>query len=80
MSLPTRRAIARAIAYIEECRKTHVDWAEWVERAPEEAAEPRPQVETGGDAEHHRGWVAKYDHVLSVLRAAAAPTPPRRRP
>lgn len=58
-----------AIAYIEECRLTHVQWAEWQEKNPDWRDEVRP--EDPGLPEHHREWIAKYDQVLAVLRGEA---------
>lgn len=57
-----------AISYIEECRRIHIAWAEGIESGDTWFHEPAPRREAGGDAEHHREWVRKYDHVLRVLR------------
>lgn len=66
-------AVEQAIAYIEECRQTHVNWADWQETNPDWEAETQPRQV--GDAEHHREWVEKYDLVLDVLRGASERLP-----
>lgn len=58
-----------AIRYIEECRQTHVDWIEWEEESPDELNQATTFGDAGGRTEHHGEWVAKYDHVLAVLRS-----------
>lgn len=55
-----------AIAYIEECRQIHVDWAEWQNANPDWQDRVKPT--SPGEPEHHLEWVEKYDHVLSVLK------------
>lgn len=64
--------VERAIAYIEECRMTHVRWADYLRSDADLAADPEPQGPVGG-AEVHDEWVEKYDHVLSVLRQTKRP-------
>ncbi len=63
--------LEKAIEYIEECRESHVLWADWLRRYPEEAVQPAPVIETAGDIPFHEEWVRKYDHVLAVLRGVA---------
>lgn len=58
--------VQQAIAYIEECRQIHVDWADWQESNPNWQEYVRPT--SPGLPDHHREWVEKYDHVLNVLR------------
>jgi hypothetical protein len=69
--MPDRHDIAKAIAIIEDSRRTHVEWAEWQEATPDWQAHVEPT--SPGEPEHHRRAIADYDHVLSVLRASEAP-------
>lgn len=62
-----------AIEFIRECRRTHVEWAAWLEANPEGARDPAPTVEVAGDAIHHRRCVAGYDLVLGLLGASGNP-------
>lgn len=63
--------VAEAIATIEECRTTHVEWAAWQESNPNWRDHVTP--DDPGGPEHHREWVEKYDGVLEVLRRAPEP-------
>lgn len=58
--------IERAIAIIEECRQSHVDWAAFQRSNPNWRDETEPD-DVGGP-QHHESWVEKYDQVLAVLR------------
>lgn len=60
---------AEAIAIIEDCRQTHVEWAEWQEATPDWRA--HVDADAPGGPEHHREWVRKYDRVLDVLKGIA---------
>lgn len=75
MTAPTPEELAQAIATIEDCRRIHVDWAEWQEATPDWQAQVRPT--DPGEPDHHRLWVSNYDQVLDVLRRCAdlAPVP-----
>lgn len=64
---PTDEDVARAIAIIEDSRRTHVEWAEWQEATPDWRSKVEPS--SPGEPEHHRRCIAEYDHVLAVLRA-----------
>lgn len=69
----------RAIAIIEDSRRTHVEWLVYLAKHGDDL---RPYEEIAGDATHHREAVAGYDHVLEVLRSArnggsVATCPPR---
>ena len=58
--------IDQAIAAIEESRESHRGWIGHDANSCEQClAEPASSV---GDDEHHRACIAKYDHVLRVLR------------
>ena len=63
---PTADEVHEAIATIEDCRQTHVEWADWQEATPDWRDHTEP--DSPGGPEHHREWVAKYDEVLTVLR------------
>ncbi len=65
---PTPEDVTKAIAIIEDSRRTHVEWAEWLERSP-----LRREDGHVGDLDHHRRCIADYDHVLAVLRAGGQP-------
>lgn len=58
-----------AIAFIQECRQIHVDWADYQDANPNWEEETPPS--RVGDADHHREWVGKYDRVLDVLKGCA---------
>lgn len=62
----TRRE--QAIAYIEQCRRTHADWAERQQTEPDWRDRYGPNI---GDADHHLEWVERYDLVLAELRGPA---------
>lgn len=69
--MTSKATIRQAIKDIEECKRIHVDWADWLESAPPEkrrASEPVEDV--AGDAGHHRKWARRYDRVLRILRDA----------
>ena len=66
MTAPTPDEVAEAIATIEDCRRTHVEWADWQDATPDWRDQIEP--EDPGLPEHHREWVARYDRVLDVLR------------
>lgn len=55
----------QAIAVIEDSRETHVDWARWLEKHPDD-----PRAKDVGDAQFHRECIQRYDFVLSVLKSA----------
>ena len=57
---------SEAIAWIEWCRKAHVNWARWQEGYRRAGEQPVPHV---GSATHHRKCIKKYDGVLKLLRA-----------
>ena len=59
--------LARALSFIQECRKTHVDWAAWIRDNPEAAQQPRPQVDIAGSVAEHEECVAGYDLVIELL-------------
>lgn len=63
---PTRADVDRAIAVVENSRRTHVEWAEFIESGQTWT----PSPDHVGDVEHHRECIVGYDHVLTVLRAA----------
>lgn len=67
------RAVKRAIAIVEDSRRTHVEWAEWQEATPDWKSKVEPS--SPGEPEHHRRCISEYDHVLSVLRAGLSATP-----
>lgn len=56
----------RAIAIIEDSRRTHAEWLTWQEANPGWRAQVGP--ESPGGPEHHRKAIEEYDLVLSVLR------------
>jgi hypothetical protein len=60
--------IEKAIATVEDSRRSHLSWIAWYEQHPED--EPAHK-ETCGDNEWHRRCVEGYDHVLHALRAVA---------
>lgn len=62
--------LEKAKAVIQEARESHVQWADWVKNHPEEAKQPRPEVDVAGDARHHEIWIENYDLVLEVLEEA----------
>jgi hypothetical protein len=64
-----REDVERAIATIEFSRRTHVEWADYLEANPEAAREPQPQEDIAGSVKHHRDCIEGYDHVLAVLRS-----------
>ncbi|HVM68872.1 MAG TPA: hypothetical protein VM204_03440 [Gaiellaceae bacterium] len=57
-----------AIATIQECRQTHVDWAALQAADASWGLIEGTRDEVGGDREHHERWVRNYDVVLAVLR------------
>ena len=61
---------AEAIRIIEDSRRTHVEWIEYLAKFGDDL---RPHEEIAGDTAHHREAVEKYDRVLAVLRAEASP-------
>lgn len=63
-----------AIKIIQHSRQTHVDWKKWIEENPEEARQPKPEVETAGDVEWHQKCIEGYDLVLRVLQEQTATT------
>lgn len=58
--------VARAIAIVEDSRRTHVEWLAHLGEHP-----GCPDAEIAGDENHHREAVANYDHVLIVLKERA---------
>ena len=62
------RAVRRAISDLEFMRKTHVQWAEWMDANPDEA---KKLIDTGNwdDSAEHRRIVAMYDNAIACLRA-----------
>jgi hypothetical protein len=62
-------ALTAAIADIVEARESHENWARYIRTKPDEAAEPLPQIDVAGAEDHHLEWIAKYDRVLTILRA-----------
>lgn len=69
--LATGGDVQRAIEIMEECRLSHVEWADWQDEAGEGWAQA-VDGDSVGDPEHHRSWVSKYDHVLAVLRGESS--------
>jgi len=57
--------VNKAIATIEDSRRTHVEWRDWLNKYPNDQ-----RAVTAGDAQHHIRCIAEYDHVLKVLRKA----------
>jgi hypothetical protein len=58
------KAVDKAIATIEDSRKTHVEWRDFLNRHPD-----HPHVKSVGDSQHHIQCIAEYDNVLKVLRS-----------
>jgi len=52
------------LRFLEECRKTHVEWVEFLESGTEYV----PSAEHVGDAVHHRECISGYDRALELLR------------
>lgn len=52
-----------AIQAVEESKATHVVWLEHLAVCPD-----CPDARVAGDKTHHVKQVAKYNHVLTVLR------------
>lgn len=69
MTAPTRAEVEQAIARIEKSRLSHVQWANFFERWPEEEAK---YEDTVGSRERNLRVTAEYDQVLDVLRRIAA--------
>ena len=67
--LPTADEVERAIAIVEDSRRTHVEWAEWQEATPNWQSQVEPT--SPGEPAHHRRCISEYDEVLSVLRRVA---------
>ena len=63
---------AEAIRIIEDSRRTHVEWIEYLAKFGDDL---RPHEEIAGDAAHHREAVEGYDLVLRVLRLVPSPPP-----
>lgn len=76
MNAVTRVDVDAAIATIEDSRRTHVEWAAWLEAGPPGTSCGTPgcdrdhhaDVDVAGDLEHHRRCIAGYDQVLELLR------------
>ena len=69
----TPEKIERAIAIVENSRRTHVEWAEWQDSTPNWQAQVEPT--SPGEPDHHRRCIADYDEVLAVLRYMLPPAP-----
>ena len=50
--------------YIRDCRRTHALWIQ----AEDEGRLSEESLKIGGNKQHHKKWVARYNFVLSVLR------------
>lgn len=51
----------RAIAIVEDSRRTHVEWRSWL------TAHPDADAAFVGDAQWHTECIANYDEVLQLL-------------
>lgn len=69
-NLQVRDDVAKAIEVVEASRRTHVQWAKFLEANPGWApsAETETVDTTVGSTGHHLECIANYDHVLAVLR------------
>lgn len=54
----------KAIATIMESRRTHVEWAEWFEKHPNDA-----ESKYLGNEAFHKNIIDEYDNVLKVLES-----------
>ena len=62
--------LERAVRYIKESRKSHVDAIAWLEWARQRDEHPWFAVDraVGGSVTFHRKCIREYDLVLKVLR------------
>jgi hypothetical protein len=66
VSKPSRADIERAVDIVAESRRSHELWLSWYEDQPDEEVK---YADTCGDREWQRRCIARYDHVLWVLRS-----------
>lgn len=65
VTTPSVEDVQRAIATVENSRRTHVEWATFIESG----ATWEPTADHVGDVQHHLQCIAGYDHVIAVLRS-----------
>lgn len=71
-------AVATAIATVEDSRRTHVEWREYLEAEKPTCdhehclAAWAERIRVAGDYDHHQRAIEGYDQVLGVLRAVVA--------
>lgn len=61
------------IKMLKEAQKTHIDWAEFLEKYP--AAEFYQQYKHIGNAELHRKYIKEYDEVIAFIKQLQSENP-----